>query len=230
MLKQVDDGLTKVWKVDKACEPFYNGGKLSVSREESDLFCIFEDNLMILNNGDNTTTKLFSGDGEEEINCFCVHPNGEEVVVATKKSLLKHYKLSDKICNRTIKAHQMPILAMCYDPTGTLVATGSADRSVRVWDIEKGYCTHSFKGHTDIVSMVYFHPDSARLQLFSSGDDNTTRVFSLASQSCLATFRDHVSLVTQVAVSPDGNILVSAGRDKVSKKRTSPNAHRHFFF
>lgn len=38
-------------------------------------------------------------------------------------------------------------------------------RSVRVWDVEKGFCTHSFKGHQGVVSRVLFHPDAHRLQV-----------------------------------------------------------------
>ena len=37
---------------------------------------------------------------------------------------------------RVWKGHQMPVLSMSCDPSGTLVATGSADRSVKVWDIQ----------------------------------------------------------------------------------------------
>ncbi|CAN0277644.1 unnamed protein product, partial [Hapterophycus canaliculatus] len=42
--------------------------------------------------------------------------------------------------------------------TGTLVATGSSDSTVKVWDVERGYCTHNFRGHKGVVSVVAFHP------------------------------------------------------------------------
>ena len=58
---------------------------------------------------------------------------------------------------------------MDYDASGSLVATGSADKTIRVWDISNGYCTHSFRDHSDIVHYVKFHPDPQRLQLFSAG-------------------------------------------------------------
>ena len=75
------------------------------------------------------------------------------------------------------------------DLWGTLIATGSADRTVRVWDVERGYCTHNFREHTDIVQSVYFHPDPNRLLLFSCSEDNTVRIFDLRDNVTVACFR-----------------------------------------
>jgi WD40 repeat protein len=104
---------------------------------------------------------------------------------------------------------------MAYDTTGTLVATGSADRSVRVWDIGRGYCTHSYKEHTDIVQTVKFHPDPTRYQLFSCGEDCTLRVYDLIESACIAVFREHMSLPTSLSFSNDGYFMASVGRDQV---------------
>jgi U3 small nucleolar RNA-associated protein 13 len=101
---------------------------------------------------------------------------------------------------------------------GALVVTGSADRTVRVWDVVGGFCTHSFRDHTDIIRTVTFHPDRQRQQVISTSDDNTIRVFDLRDSKCVAVFRSHVSLPTAVAFSPDGYIMASCGRDKVSRK------------
>lgn len=162
-------------------------------------------------------SNLIDDDVEHEsISTFCLHPNGNEIVVATEKFNIMHFLLEDRNSTRTIKAHRMPILCMQYDPTGTLVATGSSDRSVRVWDIVKGHCTHSFTKHTDIVKTVLFHPDPQKLQLFSTSEDNSICMYDLRDQQCVAQFRDHFSLPTQLAISPDGYTLVSASRDKVS--------------
>lgn len=130
-------------------------------------------------------------DSNEVVTCFCMHPNGDEVVVSTQNFLLRHYKnlSTDKTCARVIRGHTMPVLTMAYDSTGTLIATGSADRTVRVWDVEKGYCTHNFRDHTDIVQTVYFHPDPNRLLLFSCSEDTTIRIFDLLDNSSVACFR-----------------------------------------
>ena len=58
------------------------------------------------------------GDANEAVTCFCMHPNGDEVVVSTQNFLLKHWKLSEKKCVRVIRGHTMPVLTMAYDSTG----------------------------------------------------------------------------------------------------------------
>lgn len=109
----------------------------------------------------------------------------------------------------------MPVLAMTYDTTGTLVATGSSDRVIKVWDIEKGFCTHSFRGHSDIIQLVKFHPNSNQNMLFSTSDDNTIKVWDLIDSKDVATFDQHLSTPKAIVLSPDGYMLVSSGMDKV---------------
>lgn len=123
-------------------------------------------------------------------------------------------------CLRAFRAHQMPILTMNFDPTGSLVATGGADRRVCVWDIYRGYCTHSFRDHTDILHSVQFHPDGERLQLFSTAEDHTVRVFDLRDSRCVAVFdQAHVSVPTSLAFrQSDGYLMASTGRDKVNTR------------
>jgi len=216
-MKECHDGITRAWKVESSHEPFFEGGKIEI--HDNMLVCMHDENLSIVDWSSSSSTKLLEDDedSEEVITCFCCHPRLLEVVVATRSGLLRHwnYSPSEKKCLRTIRGHQMPVLSMCYDPTGTLCATGSADRSVRVWDIVRGYCTHSFRDHIDIVQRVFFHSNPNHLTLFSTSDDNTVRMYDLGDQKCVACFTDHMSLPTSLSVSDDGYMLVSAGRDKV---------------
>lgn len=70
-------------------------------------------------------------------------------------------------------------MSMAIDFTGTLVATGSSDNTVKVWDIEQGHLTHNLTGHTGVVLCVAFHPNPGRLQLFSGSEDQTVRAWDL---------------------------------------------------
>lgn len=180
--------------------------------------CEYDGNIKIVPTDDpsNAQNLIEDPSQHEAITMFSLHPNASEIVVATEKFSLMHWDIGTKNCIKTIKAHRMPILCMDYDPTGTLVATGSADKSIRVWDILKGYCTHNFQQHSDIVRSLLFHPDPSRLELYSTSDDNTINTYDLRDNACTAQFKEHVSVPTQVALSDDGYLLASCGRDRVS--------------
>ena len=68
---------------------------------------------------------------------------------------------------------------MDVDETSTLVATGSADSTVKVWDIERGFCTHNFRGHGGIISSLKFWKDNSRWMLISGADDCNIRIWDL---------------------------------------------------
>ena len=57
---------------------------------------------------------------------------------------------------RTLKPHSTPVVSASIDHTGTLLATGSADGVVKVWDIRGGYVSHTFKSHSGIISALRF--------------------------------------------------------------------------
>ncbi|KAL4239924.1 Transducin (beta)-like 3 [Mactra antiquata] len=104
---------------------------------------------------------------------------------------------------------------MTFDPTSTLLATGSADSTVKVWDIEKQYCTHNLKGHQGIISTVGFHPDISRLLLYTAGEDYRLRVWNLLNSKCIAEVSAHYSMITSVCFSEDGSKVFTSGRDAV---------------
>lgn len=228
------------------------------------LACMFEENIKLMDwmTGRHDLTLLDEADeNREKLSVFAMHPNGRELVAATVTGLLRHWSanhpeegesdgateatgvLSKWRSIRGIKAHNMPILCLAYDPSGTLVASGSADRSVKVWDVERGYCTHNFKGHKDIVQLVRFHISpshcstasssssaaaaaaaageedaSSTLRLYSTGHDCTVKVYDLEGSKCVASHKNHLSTATALdtaAASGQEHLLVSAGRDKV---------------
>jgi U3 small nucleolar RNA-associated protein 13 len=54
------------------------------------------------------------------------------------------------------RAHEAPVHICVADPTSTYLASGSADGTVKVWHILRGYVTHVFKGHGGVVSALAF--------------------------------------------------------------------------
>ncbi|KAL0589620.1 hypothetical protein ABG067_002169 [Albugo candida] len=227
------DGLSKSWKVVQSHEGFYTGGKVSLvhsfglrdsahERQQEDhsiIACLFHDDVAIVNASTGQLIRTLQRDVQDEeresLVVFAVRPFEKQVATSGRNFLLRLWDLDTYTCIRTIRAHNSAVLAMEFDPTGTLLATGGSDRSVRVFDINQAYCTHHFQQHCGIVTLVRFHPDPKRLHLFSCGDDNTVRMYDLFSQTQVACISEHISTPTCLSFSSDGYTLFSAGRDQI---------------
>jgi U3 small nucleolar RNA-associated protein 13 len=152
----------------------------------------------------------------EEITAFCFARNGNTLATFSKNLLLRQWNCTTWTCETIIKGHKMPVLSMDYDQSCTLVATGSTDHVVRVWDIVRGFCTHSFKYHHDLIRFVKFLPNSKEIYLFSSSEDCTLKTYNLMNSTCVGDFTNHLSAPTDLALTDDNEVMVSVGRDKVT--------------
>lgn len=92
------------------------------------------------------------------------------------------------------QGHRAPVLDMAADATGALLASGGADRSVRVWDVAGGYCTHAFTKHKGIVLRVVIHP--RELLVIAATQDAEVLVWDLVSKTMRFSLQGHFSAVT----------------------------------
>ena len=65
-------------------------------------------------------------------------------------------ELLNAVLQRTLKPHTTPVITAAVDRTGTLLATGGADGVIKVWDINGGYVSHTFRGHAGVISALHF--------------------------------------------------------------------------
>jgi len=68
--------------------------------------------------------------------------------------------------------------SVAFSPDGAVIASGSRDQSVILWDAESGELLRTLEGHTDQVWTVAFSPDGATLA--SASDDATVRLWRVA--------------------------------------------------
>jgi serine/threonine protein kinase len=118
------------------------------------------------------------------------------------------------------EGHDNAVQAVAFAPRSSpsgagnsagLIATGSADKTVKLWGASDFALIRTYRGHRDFVGALAFSLDGG--QLASASFDKTIKVWSTSESGNSRTLRGHKGRVTSIAFSPDGQILASASED-----------------
>src|SRR5262245_16852062 len=105
---------------------------------------------------------------------------------------------------REFKGHTGLVYSVAFSPDGKVLATGSFDNTVKLWDFATGKELHTLKGHTNQVYCVAFSPDGNLLA--SASQDKTIRLWDPKSGKFLRELKGHGDIVDTVAFSPDSKL------------------------
>ena len=111
--------------------------------------------------------------------------------------------------------HTLPVLCVAFSPNGKVLASGSRDNTIKLWDTASGALRRTLSGQKGIIMSVAFSPDGKVLA--SGGSDAAIRFWDAATGAMLRTLRGHDSSITSIAFSPDGKTLVSGSYDDTIK-------------
>ena len=124
-----------------------------------------------------------------------------------------------------VSGHTNTVLSLAFKPNSYLLASGSWDKTVRIWDVgDRDNLRHvrTLRGHTDSVRSVAWSPDGRTLA--SASHDGTVRLWNPSNGINFAVLRGHTEPVYCVAWSPDGRILASGSQDNTIRL-WNPDTH-----
>lgn len=110
---------------------------------------------------------------------------------------------------RKLEGHSAPVEGMTFQPDGELLATASADTTVRLWS-RTGEPLGVLREHTDAVSAVAFSPDGRLLA--SAGGDRRVLVTEAMTRTIVASLEGHTGEITSAVFA--GSTLATGGWDK----------------
>src|SRR3990167_6790055 len=107
-----------------------------------------------------------------------------------------------------LRGHRNDINTLCCSPDGKILVSGSADGSIRWWDIEKGKTIKELSSaHPGGVSSVVFHSSGKLLASF--GKDNTICLWECKNQKLICKLQEGSENVCSISFSIDGRWLAS---------------------
>ncbi|ERF74014.1 hypothetical protein EPUS_03829 [Endocarpon pusillum Z07020] len=116
---------------------------------------------------------------------------------------------------QTLEGHSGSVGTIAFSPDGKILASGSSDETVQLWDARSGAALQKLS-HLGSVSAVAFSPNGRTLA--SGSKDTTIKLWDPASGVVLQTLEGHLESVLTVAfLPPDGETLVSGSRDGTVK-------------
>ena len=114
-----------------------------------------------------------------------------------------------------LKGHLKVVSSVAFSPDGTILASGSWDDTIKLWDIKTGTKIRTLTGHKYWVRSVAFSPDGTTLA--SGSEDRTIKLWNVKTGTEIRTLTGHELVVTAVAFSPDGTTLASGSYDYTIK-------------
>lgn len=98
---------------------------------------------------------------------------------------------------------------------GPFLASGSRDKTIKVWDVGVGVCLFTLSGHDNWVRGLQFHPGGKFL--VSASDDKSLRVWDLKNKRNSKTLDAHSHFVTSLDFHRSSPYVVTGSVDQTVK-------------
>lgn len=116
---------------------------------------------------------------------------------------------------RVISGHHGWVRCISVDPTNEWFATGSNDRTIKIWDLASGECKLTLVGHINAVRGVVV--SDRHSYMFSCSEDKSIKCWDLEYNKVIRNYHGHLSGVYCMSLHPTLDVLVSGGRDTAAR-------------
>jgi len=109
------------------------------------------------------------------------------------------------------EGHDSAVQAVAVSKGSGMMASGGADRAMRVWNLKTLDPVRTYRRHRDFITAAAFRDDGR--YLVSGSLDGELRLWSASSRRMLRRLRGHKGAITSVAFSRGGTLIASSSKD-----------------
>ncbi|KAF5385333.1 hypothetical protein D9615_001198 [Tricholomella constricta] len=162
---------------------------------------------------------------EKDINALDISPNDKLLVSGSQDRTAKVYAIeytagcAGKAARGelkligTCKGHKRGVWTVRFGRTERTLATGSGDKTVKLWSLDDFSCLKTFEGHTNSVLRVDFL--NMGLQVVSAASDGLVKLWDIKEEQCVATLDNHEDKAGFRSANTDERRIVSGAADSV---------------
>ncbi|KAA8491760.1 General transcriptional corepressor tupA [Porphyridium purpureum] len=187
---------------------------------EGKLVCTFSER------GDaNTNSNINAGDvggsagankPDAYVRTICFTPDTRHLVSGGKDGMINVWNLATQQRKMQLVGHESDIFSVDCSSDGRMIASGSGDKLVKLWDANNGKLLRTLGGNMDGsaagVTGVVISPDGSKIAVGSM--DMSVRLWDVESGRLIRQMQAHKDCVYSVAFSPDGKYLLSGSLDQ----------------
>ena len=196
------------------------GGQVSMSPDTKRIISTDGNDICVWDTSSGKKLMTLSGH-ERGIWSVAYSPDGTRIVSGSLDKTVRIWDANTGAELMTLRGHGdsplmadfiSPVASVAFSPNGTLIASGSYDYTVKIWNAKTGAEVMTMDKHTSLVNDVAFSPDGACFA--SASSDGTIRVCDVTTGKELHVLRGHKGQASSVTFSPDGKRIVSGATDE----------------
>lgn len=140
------------------------------------------------------------------------HDN-KSVIAASSSNNLYVWDVNSGRVRHTLTGHADKVCAVDVNKISSRhVVSAAYDRTIKMWDLQKGYCTNTIMFHSNCNALCF----STDGQTICSGHvDGNLRLWDIQTGKLLSEVAAHSLAVTSISLSRSGNVILTSGRDNL---------------